>query len=296
MATTGVGAITVGDGVGTTHGYGTAVGVGTLAGAGDGTILGDTTVGAGVGTTVGAGMPAGAGPDMAGAGVTHTTAGAITDIMAEIMHTCRAEEDIHEFQELLCAQEIATTVILEETVAVPIQRLPIEAIIWRDEATVLTPIVQIHSDIQGVLQLLETKTTEPAEALDLRLVIIIETVEQPVLHTEPTHPTEAQEATVEPVDRAQEAIPQATEEPPIVPDHTQVHQEAVVTADLRHPQEVQAVTAAAALLPEVLVLLEVLEAEAQEVPEVPLDPQAVHVVEVEAEVEDHNILKTISLI
>ena len=118
--------------------------------------------------------------------------------------------------------------------------------------------MQIHNDIQEALQLLETKTTELVEAHVPQLAITIEVAKHPDLLTELIRPIEAHEAIVEPVDLAQGAIPQATEEPPIVPDHTQVHQEAVAIADLRHPQEVRVVTAVAALLPEVLVLLEVL--------------------------------------
>lgn len=110
MATTGVGAITVGDGVGTTHGYGTVVGVGTLAGAGVGTIPGDTTVGAGVGTMAthimdGAAVTLGAAIMVDG---THPTTDLIT---VEVMHTIAVEEGIPTFLEPLCAQEIATPAI-----------------------------------------------------------------------------------------------------------------------------------------------------------------------------------------
>lgn len=120
MATTGAGPTTVGvvTGVGIA-GPGVTL---TIAGAGDGTVLGDIAVGAGVGILAGVGTLAGAGLDMAGDGVTHTTAGAGTDITEEIMHTCRAEEDIHEFLEPLCAQEIVTPVILEEIAVAPIQQ------------------------------------------------------------------------------------------------------------------------------------------------------------------------------
>ncbi|SDQ53508.1 hypothetical protein SAMN05216294_1587 [Flagellimonas zhangzhouensis] len=155
--------------------------------------------------------------------------------------------------------------------------------------------MQIHNDIQEALQLLETKTTEQAEVLDLRLVIIIEAVEQPVLHTEPTPPTEAQEAIVEQVDRAQEALIQAIEELQIVLDHTQHLQEAVATVDLRPLQEAQEVTEAAVLLPEAQGPLEAQVVAVPEALEVLPGLQVVHVV-VEAEVADHNMLKTIPLI
>jgi len=63
----------------------------TIRGDGDGTILGDTTVGAGPDITVGdTHIIVGAGPDIMAGAVTTTTG--IVHIITEVMHTCQGEE------------------------------------------------------------------------------------------------------------------------------------------------------------------------------------------------------------